>query len=150
MDIEKTIRGYLPQVIHMSLATCTNDKPWICEVHFVFDDELNFYFRSTPQRRHSEEIAKNPNVAGNIVTQHFLGQKVRGVYFEGVAEKLENVTKDYIAYQLYCQRFDTDEKILTEAEKDTGHGFYKITVKKFALFDGYESSPSQKHELNWK
>jgi len=85
MDTEKIIRNYLPQVIHMSLATCANNKPWVSEVHFVFDNELNFYFRSTPQRRHSEEIATNPNVAGNIVTQHFLGQKVRGVYFEGLA-----------------------------------------------------------------
>lgn len=150
MEIEKTIRNYIPQVIHMSLATCANDKPWICEVHFVFDNELNFYFRSTPHRKHSEEIAENPNVAGNIVTQHFLGQKVRGVYFEGIAEKLENVDKNHVAYKLYCQRFGTGEEILAEAEKNTGHGFYKITVKKFALFDGYESSPSQKYELDWK
>lgn len=47
MDIEKTIRNYFPQVIHMSLATCADNKPWICEVHYVFDNELNLYFRST-------------------------------------------------------------------------------------------------------
>lgn len=90
------------------------------------------------------------NVAGNIVTQHFLGQKVRGVYFEGSAEMLENVTKDHVAYQLYCQRFGTSEEILDEAQKDTGHVFYKITVKKFCLFDGYESNPSTKYELDWQ
>ena len=134
----------------MSLATCVENKPWICEVHYVFDNELNFYFRSTPQRRHSLEIAKNSHVAGNIVTQHFLGQKVRGVYFEGVAERLVNVNEDHIAYKLYCERFGTNEDILAEAEKDTGHGFYKIIVNKFVLFDGHESSPSRKHELSWK
>lgn len=150
MNIEKTIRDYLPQIIHMSLATCVNNKPWICEVHYVFDNELNFYFRSTPQRRHSEEIKSNPQVAGNIITQHLLGQKVRGVYFEGKAELLENVDEGHVAYKLYCKRFDTDSEILEEAKKETGHKFYKITVDTFYLFDSRESSPSKKYELKWK
>ncbi len=134
----------------MSLATCVDNKPWICEVHYVFDHELNLYFRSTPQRRHSDEIMKNPHVAGSIITQHFLGQKVRGVYFEGVAEKLTDVDKDHIAYKLYCDRFGTNQDIVTEAQKADGHAFYKISVHTFALYDGYESSPSQKFELRWK
>ncbi len=144
------IRGYLPQVIHMSLGTCVDNKPWVCEVHYVYDKELNFYYRSKPQRRHSVEIDANPNVAGNIVTQHFLNQKVRGVYFEGVAEKLTDVTADHVAYQLYCERFGTDEAILDEAKEDTGHGFYKITVNNFVVFDGCSGTPSAKHELAWK
>lgn len=150
MDIEKTIRNYLPQVIHMSLATCAQNKPWVCEVHFVYDNDLNFYFRSTPKRRHSLDIAQNPYVAGTIVTQHFLGQKVRGVYFEGVAEKLEHITEDHIAYQLYCERFDTDQEIITESQREDGHAFYKITVKTFCVYDGYTSNPSTKYELGWK
>ena len=150
MEIEKTIRDYLPQVIHMSLATSANDQPWVCEVHFVSDDDLNLYFRSTPQRRHSLEIENNAKVAGNIITQHFLGQKVRGVYFEGTAEKLIDVTEEHPAYLEYAKRFGCGPEILEEATKDTGHHFYKITVHKFALFDGYESSPSTKFELDWE
>lgn len=150
MDIEQTIRNYLPQVIHMSLATCVDNTPWICEVHYVFDDDLNLYFCSTPQRRHSEEIQQNPRVAGNIVAQHVLGQKVRGVYFEGIAELLENVGENDIAYTLYCERFGTGKEILEEAKEETGHKFYKITVHYFYLFDSRESSPSKKYTLVWK
>lgn len=118
MDIEQAIREYLSEIIHMSLATCAGGRPWVCEVHFAFDEDLNLYFRSKPSRRHSEEIAANPNVAGNMVTQHQLGDKVRGVYFEGKAELLENVGEQHPAYVLYKERFN--------------------------LFDGRESSPSQK------
>lgn len=150
MDIEQAIRDYLPKVIHMSLATCSNNKPWVCEVHYVFDNELNLYFRSKAQRRHSQEIELNPNVAGNIVMQHSLGQKVRGVYFEGKAELLENVDENHGAYKLYCERFDADGEILEEAQTETGHKFYKITVSTFYLFDSRESSPSKKYELKWK
>src|SRR3981081_2819718 len=94
-NIEKVIREYLPQVVHLSLATCVGDRPWVCEVHFAYDGDLNLYFRSTLARRHSQEITKNPNVAGNIVTQHSIGQPVRAVYFEGVAELLQEVDKNH-------------------------------------------------------
>ncbi|MEK7153707.1 MAG: pyridoxamine 5'-phosphate oxidase family protein, partial [Patescibacteria group bacterium] len=89
MDIEKTIREYLPQVIHMSLATTKNNKPWVCEVHFAYDDALNLYFRSLASRRHSQEIAENPSVAGNIIKQHSLEEYPLGVYFEGMAEMMQ-------------------------------------------------------------
>ncbi len=149
-DVEQAIRTYLPEIIHMSLATSANNRPWVCEVHFVFDNDLNLYFRSKPSRRHSKEIAANKNVAGNIVKQHIVGQKPRGVYFEGIAELLNNVGKNDEGYKLYCERFGTDESIIEEAKEDDGHKFYKISVKKFYLFDTIESSPSKKYELDWK
>lgn len=150
IDIEKTIRQYLSEVIHMSLATSMNNKPWVCEVHFVFDKDLNIYFRSKPSRRHSKEIAQNNSVAGNIVSQHTVGEKVRGVYFEGKAELLQNIDNKHPAYKLYCQRFNRGEEILEEANnQEDGHKFYKISVKKFYLFDSRESSPGQKYELEW-
>ena len=150
MNIEETIRQYLPQVIHLSLATSANNKPWISEVHYVFDTDLNLYFRSKPDRRHSLEIASNPEVAGNIVAQHQLGEQVRGVYFEGRAEILKDVDETHPAYTLYCERFGTGREILEESQTDTGHGFYKISVKNFYLFDSRESNPSQKYLLAWK
>ena len=149
MNIEKTVRDYLPQVIHLSLATCAADKPWVCEVHYTYDDELNLYFRSKPQRRHSIEIETNPHVAGNMVTQHFLNQKVRGVYFEGTAECLTGVDANHPSYTTWCERFGGDESLLEEAKEETGHHFYKITVNNFVVFDGYDG-PSAKHELVWK
>ena len=150
MDVEKTIRGYLADVIHMSLATSRNNKPWVCEVHFVFDDDLNLYFRSTEARRHSKDIADNDFVAGNIIAQHTVGQKVRGVYFEGRAELLNDIDENHLAYILYCKRFNLGKAILEEAKMETGHKFYKISVDTFYLFDSRESTPSQKYALPWR
>lgn len=149
-NVEEAIRDYLPEVIHMSLATSTGDRPWVCEVHYVFDNDLNLYFRSTPIRRHSKEIEENSNVAGNIVKQHLVGQKPRGVYFEGKAELLTDVDENHNAYKLYCERFGTNQSILKEARTENGHKFYKITVDKFYVFDSIDSNPSQKYELDWR
>lgn len=148
-NLEQTIREYLPTVIHMSLATSKDGQPWVCEVHYSYDEKLNLYFRSLASRRHSLEISKSNKVAGNIVQQHDVGQKPRGVYFEGTAEVLENVDEHHPAYITYAQRFDADAEILEEAKQKDGHKFYKITVKKFYVFDSRESKPSTKYELQW-
>ncbi len=47
------------------------------------------------ESRHCQEIAENPHVAGNIVTQHLLGQKTRCVSFEGLAEQLEDTDETH-------------------------------------------------------
>lgn len=143
MNVEQVIREYLPNVIHMSLATCTNNRPWVCEVHFVYDNDLNLYWRSLPDRRHSQEIAANPNVAGNIVEQHGEGMKPRGLYFEGKAEHLSNLTADSPEYKLFADRFGLGPEIL-----DNPPDFYKVSVSDWYVFDARESSPGQKYHLD--
>jgi uncharacterized protein YhbP (UPF0306 family) len=81
MDKEATLREYIDKTIHMSLATVSGTTPWVCEVHFAYDNDLNLYFRSLKSRRHSQEIASNPNVAGNIIDKYGLEDAVVGVYF---------------------------------------------------------------------
>src|SRR4051812_4969537 len=102
-EIEHIIRGYIPQIIHMSLATVKDSKPWVCEVHFYYDNELNLYFVSSTETRHAKELIANPHVAGNIVTQHHKDQKVRCVDFEGKATLLSSKESDD-AYAAYAAR----------------------------------------------
>lgn len=148
-EIEYTIREYIEQVLHMSLATTVNNKPWVCEVHFSYDDELNLYFRSTSDRRHCEELVANPNVAGNIVTQHFKNQAVRGVYFEGQAEELGEVDESHPAYKAVEKRYGKASVIQAISKDSAGPRYYKIAVTDWYLFDSYTSNPSQKYHLPW-
>ncbi|HSX14501.1 MAG TPA: pyridoxamine 5'-phosphate oxidase family protein [Candidatus Saccharimonadales bacterium] len=148
-DVEKTIRDYIAQVIHVSLATCFNNQPWVCEVHYAYDQDLNLYFRSLQSTRHSQEIAQNPNVAGNIVEPHGLTDKPRGVYFEGKAELLDDVKPSDKAVIALNDRFNLGQEVLDEARSKDGHKIYKISVSKFYLFDTRESTPSRKYELPW-
>jgi len=89
VDVEQIVRTYLKDVIVLSLATSRGNQPWVCEVIFAYDDELNLYFRSLTRRRHSQEIAANPNVAGIIARPFRYGEYPHGVYFEGTAKLLE-------------------------------------------------------------
>lgn len=149
-QIEQTIREYIEQIVHMSLATSIDNKPWVCEVHFACDDELNVYFRSTTDRRHCQEIAQNPFVAGNIVTQHFKNQKVRGVYFEGSAELLGDIDENHPAYKATAARYGKASTIQAVSADNAAPRYYKISVANWYLFDSYGPAPVQKYQLPWK
>ncbi|HZM64085.1 MAG TPA: pyridoxamine 5'-phosphate oxidase family protein [Candidatus Saccharimonadales bacterium] len=149
VDVQKAIRDYLPNVIHLSLATSKDGQPWVCELHYAFDDDLNLYFRSLSSRRHSQEIALNPKVAGNIVRQHQPGEYPLGVYFEGVAEQLHDVDVEHPAYRALHKRFNVGQKVLDEAAREGGHQFYKISVTTWYVFGKLAGEEGKKYELAW-
>ncbi|HSX02742.1 MAG TPA: pyridoxamine 5'-phosphate oxidase family protein [Candidatus Saccharimonadia bacterium] len=148
MNIEQAIRDYLPPIVHMSLGTSKDNKPWVCEVHFAYDEDLNLYFRSLSSRRHSQEIAVNPYVSGNIVKQHSLEEYPRGVYFEGVAVRLEFGSERQKAFICIKERLHTNDNILEEANDPSGHQFYKITVETWYVFGKFDED-GKKYELAW-
>jgi len=150
MDIEAVIREYLPQVVHMSLGTSKDNKPWVCEVHFAYDDGLNLYFRSLTTRRHSQEIATNPTVAGNIIKQHALSEYPRGVYFEGTARLLESEDEKQEAAKHLTTRMQPPVDILAESQDLSKPQFYKISVEKFYVFGKLDDQGAKKYELAWK
>lgn len=149
MDVEQRVREYIDKSVHMSLGTTDGTKPWVCEVHFAYDDDLNLYFRSFSARRHSQEIAKNPHVAGNIVRQHLLGESGIGVYFEGSAQMLDKGEERDKAFKTMSDRLQLGGEVLDEASRPDGAQFYKIVVGTYYLFGPFDGKPSQKYELKW-
>jgi DNA phosphorothioation-dependent restriction protein DptG len=148
-DVEKVVREYIEKSIHMSLGTSRDDKPWVCEVHFVYDDNLNLYFRSTPARRHSQDIAANPNVAGNIVKQHAPGEYPHAIYFEGTAQMLSGDQERQQTFPLFKESQGLNESILDEAKEPDGHQFYKITIENWYTFGKFGRDSGQKDQLKW-
>lgn len=148
-ELEKIIREYIDKSIHMSLATCADNHPWVSEVHFVYDNNLNLYFRSKADRRHSEEVAKNPNVAGNIVRQHALEDYPHAVYFEGMAAMVADEVEFAKLYELFASRLGASEAIIEDAKQPDGHKFYKITVKNWSAFGKFGRERGDKYVLKW-
>jgi uncharacterized protein YhbP (UPF0306 family) len=149
MDVEKIVREYIDKSIHMSLGTSKDNKPWVCEVHFVYDEQLNLYFRSLKSRRHSQEIALNPNVAGNIVAQHSVDEYPHAIYFEGIASIVTGEQERQKLFPLFQARLGANEGVLEEAKSEDGHQFYKVTVSNWYAFGKFGQSSGQKYELSW-
>lgn len=149
-EVEQVIREYIDKTVHMSLATVDGDAPWVCEVHFAYDDSLNLYFRSLTSRRHSQEIAKNPRVAGNIIDNYPLGANVVGVYFEGSAELLKPGSEAFqVAGECLKTRMELTEAIVDETKRPDGHQFYKISVKNWYVFGRFGQPSGKKYKLEW-
>ncbi len=145
--IEEKIRELIILTPHMSLATVKDDKPWVCEVHFAYDDALNLYFVSKQTTRHCLEITKNTNVAGNIVKQHPLTEAPSGLYFEGTVNEI-NPTEAEI--NCYCSALNRDVQQLREQLKEpNGHRMYKISVYNWAVFGNIDGNGHAKYELHW-
>ncbi len=142
--MEQIIRGLITKTQHLSLATASENKPWVCEVHFVYDDELNLYFISDRARRHSQDIAVNSNVAGNIVAQHAATEPPKGLYFEGIAEEYPATEKDIQYYIDTLQR----PEVLVRKWLETGSVMYRISVKNWAVFGDFGDG-TKKQELKW-
>lgn len=150
IDVEQIVREYIDKTVHMSLATVKDNKPWVCELHFAYDDDLNIYWRSTASRRHSKELEDNPNVAGNIVPTYDLETGCGGaIYFEGTAECVTDEAEIRKIFLAFKKCLNKTEEIIEDALSDDGHRIYKVTVKNWVAFGKFEDQPMQRYELEW-
>lgn len=132
----------------MQLATSVDDQPWVCSVWFASDDELNIYWFSSTNRRHSEELKKNNKVAGAFALPHEPSDPPRGLQFQGIAEELTDIGSIQRARSLYQGRiFDnqTIDSLINNPEKP--HRFYRAKPTRFVLFDAVNFPENSRQEL---
>lgn len=149
-DLRALIAAYLDDAKLMALATAADDRPWACSVWFAADEELNIYWFSSTTRRHSDEVARNPQVAGAIALPQTPDDPPRGVQFEGVSELLVAPTDVAQAKELFAGRIFSIEKIeAAMASEDRPHRFHRITPMRIALLDAvnFPDAPLQVMEL---
>src|SRR4030042_5823524 len=152
VDLKKLIKEYLSEANLMQIATVKNNKPWIATVWFAPDGDFNLYFISRNTRRHSQEIAKNPFVAGAIAKPHkTLGDKTRGIQFEGKCYEVKGAEL-IKSFAIFAKRFPTVTKFILSPkdiiEGVTDHHFYKIVPSQIVLFDEVNFPDQSRRELN--
>src|SRR3989344_360336 len=86
--IRELIKEVLEKGYLMSLGTVDDGGVWVADVIYVHDAELNIYWMSDSEVRHSQAILKNKQVAGTI-TISGPGEDNLGIQFAGVAEKID-------------------------------------------------------------
>lgn len=119
----------------LNIATVDGDQPWSCIVYYASDKNLNFYWISKPDTRHSKEIQKHAKVAGSIPIK-FDDLTVVGVQLEGDAVLVESSEEIATKVKLYSDKFNRGEEWYTNfiAGKNE-HKLYRITPRQFAIFD---------------
>ncbi|MCX6714166.1 MAG: hypothetical protein NTV48_03645 [Candidatus Vogelbacteria bacterium] len=146
IDIRKRIIEVLSQTHLMSLAVTDVNGLWVADVIFVYDDNLNIYWMSDSETRHSKAILGNNKVAGSITYSTKSKEPNFGIQFEGVAEQLEGIQFNLLVKHLAKRNYPKPE--LSQAMKILdGDLWYKLTPTKIGLVDE-ESFGCDRQELN--
>lgn len=132
----------------MQLATSAGNKPWVCNVYFLADDNHNLYWASLPTRRHSQEIENNPDVACAVVVKNIIGESVIGVQIEGSAEMLKPSDAIRELAQNYASKFKRDQQWVEDfVSGKTEHRLYKLTPSAIYLFDEQHFPGGQRQKV---
>lgn len=150
-ELKSFIATYLKDAKMMQLATVgQNGKPWVCNVWFAADNNLNIYWFSAITRRHSQEVAQNPHVAAAICLPQTPADKPRGLQLEGTAELLTKPADITVAMKHYVGRvFSLKQVKEFMTHLDRPHRFYRIKPDNFVLFDtvNYPENPRQELKI---
>jgi uncharacterized protein YhbP (UPF0306 family) len=147
------LREYVQAGRLMQLATVsTEGLPWLAHCWYAADSDLKLIFLSRQDRRHSYDIINNGKVAGGIIGIQLegLGQKVRGVIFEGMAAM---VPKDELgsAYAVYSRRWPKVKEMVTLdaiANDQTSNRLWCVRPAGFVLFDEVSFPEEPRRELS--
>lgn len=126
-DLRLHIKEVLAQGFLMSLATVDEGGPWVSDVGYVHDDELNLYWISRKNRRHSAALRKNPAVAASI-TVSVPPEKDLGLQIAGNAEELPKTPDIATAY--WAKRTQPPKRPMTDE-----HAWYRLKPTKIELID---------------
>ena len=121
------VRNLIESTQYLVLATSDEDGPWVAPVEPLADEDLNFYFFSTPDARHSRHI----EAGGEVAAVMFATEQ---------PEYTPTLSANLNAVQMECSARRLDPSEYTEAvQRAIGslkppmppHEVYKITPNRF-------------------
>lgn len=132
--MDELIKKYLSTSFILQIATIGESGPWVCSVYFVFDNELNIYWLSEPQVRHSKNIEQNQRTSITMAIKTDL--PVIGLSAEGEAEIVKDLQTAENVMQKYIAKYDEGKQFLDRFKKGINkHQLYKFTPDRYVLFD---------------
>ena len=94
MDLELAdhVRRVIDSNSYMALGTTDNvGHPWVSPVWFVSEDYLNFHWVSSPEAKHSRNLAAHQDIAIAIFDSSVPVGGAQAVYMKGMATELTGV-----------------------------------------------------------
>ncbi|OGY39552.1 MAG: hypothetical protein A2418_03300 [Candidatus Brennerbacteria bacterium RIFOXYC1_FULL_41_11] len=135
--IKQHVLNFLKTNKLMSVATF-GSYPWIANVYYVFDDEMNLYFLSGEKTLHCQQISQNEKVAVAIVDSHQgFHDKQIGLQMWGIAKKVSDLEKLRYVLGMWKQALNekddnlSAEHIINNVIKSR---VYRISPKRIKIF----------------
>jgi uncharacterized protein len=104
VKLQRRILAYLEAHTTMTIASCQHDVPWAAAV-FYANDGFDLYFLSTHRSRHGVNLAANHLVSVAIYEDYRDWRAIRGIQFEGWAERLRSPKIQSHGWRIYRRKF---------------------------------------------
>jgi len=149
--LNEQILDYLKSHNTMTLATCAGDVPWAATVFYASDD-LQLYFFSSPEARHSLNLSANARVAVTIQEDYKDWRVIKGIQLEGKVVLVDGVIEKAKALAVYARKYADVIKLFTDPASGIFHKaflkvkFYRVTPEKVFFIDN-EQGFGKRQEL---
>lgn len=125
-ELKQQILDYLHSHNTMTLATCAGEVPWAATVFYASDD-LQLYFFSSPEARHSVNLAANSRVAVTIQEDYKDWRTIKGIQLEGKVMLVDGVIEKAKAIAVYARKYADVIKLFTDPTSGIFHkAFLKV------------------------
>lgn len=105
MQIDQQIIHFLNGHHLLTLATSQNNKPYCCNLFYVYDQVSNqLIFSTETKTKHAQDFITNTNVAGSVALETKEVSKIQGVQLLGTIEELKG-ERLKIAKEQYIKAF---------------------------------------------
>lgn len=116
-ELRRCIADYLAQHTTLTLATVGPDGlPQAAPLFYASDAQMNLIFLSSPESRHSRNLAHNPAAAAAIYDEVWEWRAIRGVQLEGRVERLEGEERQ-AALALYRAKYPFIAELARQVEE---------------------------------
>jgi uncharacterized protein YhbP (UPF0306 family) len=137
-DVRELVDKYVRSVNMMQLGTSINNEPWVCTLYYAVDDELNLYWISLPDTKHSQTIEKNPKTSAAIPVEYEFGKPIAGLTLTGEAAHLNLSSSEgnRRILELYAKQMNREESFVDDMTSGKNpHELYVFRPKHAKLFD---------------
>jgi uncharacterized protein YhbP (UPF0306 family) len=132
-DLRALVRSVIDSNRYMALGTADQaGHPWVSPVWFASEDYRNFHWVSSPDAKHSRNLAVQPDVAIAIFDSSVPVGGAQAVYMKGVAEELTGAELE--------QGLEVFDRV---SRQDVGRAFRLDDVQGTALFRLYRATVSE-------
>ncbi len=121
----------IAKIIYITIATASKDgSPWNSPVYAAYDERYNFFWTSSPEARHSKNIAANPNVAIVIYDTNDPEGTGEGVYIEAQASELNDEQEITEALKFFYGRKNKETRPASTFLGNSPRRLYKAVPEK--------------------
>jgi nitroimidazol reductase NimA-like FMN-containing flavoprotein (pyridoxamine 5'-phosphate oxidase superfamily) len=137
-DLDAVARGIIDENRYMALGTAdATGRPWVTPVYFAPDGYGTFYWLSSPERRHSRNVALRPEVSIVVFNSQVPIGQGQAVYMAATAAELtgDELERGIEHFSRVSQAHGARAWTLEEARSPSALRLYRAIVTEHWVLD---------------